>query len=314
MQTLKPGKYRHYKGKEYKVIGVARHSETLEELVIYRALYDSPEFGKNALWARPKKMFLEDVTVDGKTTPRFKLIEPIKNIDDLKQWLHENTTIIDHFPDNEIDGNYTSYFNREHDWRFKNERHEQADLQALSEIWEKIWSSHDKWSKELQALRFLDDSFKLFYYSFSQLRDNKQRLIISSHSHSTEVERLNMLVGTNLYGIYHHGKKCVDLLKQIQPIEIGEDDKTFCSKFSKTRNKFIEHNHNPSEFPSFQFEPSIWSTINTNSLMDIDIHDTSNNNEKVLTVRIDYYKDYFELEKIIIKALNFYANNPEQKR
>jgi cyclomaltodextrinase / maltogenic alpha-amylase / neopullulanase len=71
MQNIKLGKYRHYKGNLYEVIGVARHSETLEELVIYRALYDSPEFGKNALWARPKKMFLEDVLVDGKKVPRF---------------------------------------------------------------------------------------------------------------------------------------------------------------------------------------------------------------------------------------------------
>jgi len=75
MKTLKPGKYRHYKGKEYEVIGVARHSETLEELVIYRALYNSKEFGKNALWIRPKKMFMEDVRVDGKKTPRFKFIK-----------------------------------------------------------------------------------------------------------------------------------------------------------------------------------------------------------------------------------------------
>lgn len=74
MEDLKLGKYQHYKGKFYEVIGVARHSETLEELVVYRALYDSPEFGKNALWVRPKKMFLETVTVDGKKVSRFKYV------------------------------------------------------------------------------------------------------------------------------------------------------------------------------------------------------------------------------------------------
>ncbi len=72
---LKPGKYQHYKGKFYEVIGIARHSETMEELVVYRALYDSEEFGKNALWARPLSMFLETVIVDGKEVPRFKFIE-----------------------------------------------------------------------------------------------------------------------------------------------------------------------------------------------------------------------------------------------
>ncbi len=74
MDELKLGKYQHYKGNFYEIIGVGRHSETLEELAIYRALYDSKEFGKNALWARPKAMFLENIIVDGKDVPRFKYV------------------------------------------------------------------------------------------------------------------------------------------------------------------------------------------------------------------------------------------------
>jgi cyclomaltodextrinase len=68
---LKPGKYKHYKGKQYQVIGIARHSETLEELVVYKALYQ-PE-GKN-LWVRPFKMFMEDVEIDDKKMPRFEYL------------------------------------------------------------------------------------------------------------------------------------------------------------------------------------------------------------------------------------------------
>jgi len=75
MNEPKPGKYQHFKGNYYEVIGTARHSETLEELVVYRALYDSEEFGSNALWARPKKMFMESVIKDGKEMPRFRHIE-----------------------------------------------------------------------------------------------------------------------------------------------------------------------------------------------------------------------------------------------
>ena len=75
MEDLKLGRYQHYKGKFYEVIGIARHSESLEELVAYRALYDSKEFGKNALWVRPKKMFFENVVVDGKEIPRFRYVE-----------------------------------------------------------------------------------------------------------------------------------------------------------------------------------------------------------------------------------------------
>ncbi len=74
---IKPGKYQHYKGKFYEVLGVARHSETLEELVVYKALYHSPKFGNNSLWVRPKKMFLEKVKVDGKLLPRFKFLKKV---------------------------------------------------------------------------------------------------------------------------------------------------------------------------------------------------------------------------------------------
>ncbi len=74
MEEIKLGEYKHFKGGEYEVIGVAHHSETLEELVVYRALYDSPEYGRNALWIRPKKMFLEKVIIDGKEVARFEYI------------------------------------------------------------------------------------------------------------------------------------------------------------------------------------------------------------------------------------------------
>ena len=69
---IKPGKYQHYKGKYYQVIGIAKHSETSEELVVYKALYQ-PE-GEN-LWVRPLTMFTENVVVEGKEVPRFKFVE-----------------------------------------------------------------------------------------------------------------------------------------------------------------------------------------------------------------------------------------------
>ena len=73
MNSLKLGKYQHYKGNFYEVIGIARHSETLEEMVVYRALYDS-EFGSNTLWVRPLAMFLENVIVGGKKVSRFTFV------------------------------------------------------------------------------------------------------------------------------------------------------------------------------------------------------------------------------------------------
>ncbi len=72
MAKIKLGKYHHYKGNFYKVIDIARHSETLEYLVVYECLYDNPD---GRLWVRPLEMFLEEVEVNGKKMPRFKFIE-----------------------------------------------------------------------------------------------------------------------------------------------------------------------------------------------------------------------------------------------
>lgn len=66
---IKPGTYRHYKGQFYNVIGIAKHSETLEEMVVYQQLY-----GDYAFWVRPKTMFFERVIVNGESVPRFELV------------------------------------------------------------------------------------------------------------------------------------------------------------------------------------------------------------------------------------------------
>lgn len=66
------GTYKHYKGNLYEVIAVAHHSETLEEMVVYKALYDTPDFGYGAIWCRPKAMFNEEVLVNGNWIKRFE--------------------------------------------------------------------------------------------------------------------------------------------------------------------------------------------------------------------------------------------------
>ena len=69
LQMILPGSYRHFKGNEYEVIGIARHSETMEPMVVYRALY-----GEGGLWTRPADMWYETVTRDGKSHKRFERI------------------------------------------------------------------------------------------------------------------------------------------------------------------------------------------------------------------------------------------------
>ena len=69
MHAIPPGRYRHYKGNEYTVLGVARHSESLETLVVYRQ-----EYGDRGLWVRPAAMFVETVDVAGRSVPRFEFL------------------------------------------------------------------------------------------------------------------------------------------------------------------------------------------------------------------------------------------------
>ena len=69
MNEIRPGLYRHFKGNEYRVLYTATHSETLEPMVVYQALY-----GQRGIWVRPAAMWNETVTLEGKTLPRFPYI------------------------------------------------------------------------------------------------------------------------------------------------------------------------------------------------------------------------------------------------
>ena len=75
--SVAPGRYRHYKGNDYEVVGMARHSETHDMMVVYRPLYaaQAAQGAEEALWVRPAAMFAEIVVIDGKTMPRFARIE-----------------------------------------------------------------------------------------------------------------------------------------------------------------------------------------------------------------------------------------------
>jgi len=72
MSIVRPGRYRHYKGNFYEVVDIARHSESEEEMVVYRKLYDD-----HSLWVRPLDMFMEGVLVDGRLVPRFEWVGEI---------------------------------------------------------------------------------------------------------------------------------------------------------------------------------------------------------------------------------------------
>lgn len=209
------------------------------------------------------------------------------------------TTIVKVFDnDNHLviygDENYVDRFNQAHLLGCRDKQHNQVNLSDLEKYWESKWQSFgESWSQERQNYRFLYDSFKLFFVSFQQMKLNKELSITARDSHK-EIH-FNELSANSLYGIYHHGKKCIDLLKKLNLLR-NYPECVFLKKFSETRNKLIEHNFNPRGL-NLQIEPHTWSLVNTNSLLEVALHMPAQ--ERAFYVYVDYYEDHFTLEGII---------------
>ena len=181
--------------------------------------------------------------------------------------------------------------------RFQKDQGQQVNLSDFVDNWKNKWKSFgNNWNGERQNYRFLYDSFELFYFSFEQLRFNKVACINEAFGNKLKMLHFNELTGVSLYGMYHHGKKCIDLLKALKLIDENHNDWEFLKKFSETRNKLIEHNYNPYGL-NLQIDPSIWSLASTDSRLEIHIHKP--NIERAFAVYVDYYEDYYRLEKII---------------
>lgn len=184
--------------------------------------------------------------------------------------------------------------------RFQKDKGNQVDLGSLEQYWKNKWQSFGSvWNKDRQNYRFLYDSFKLFYYSFEQLIFNKVSCTKEINGDQCKRLHFNELTGVSMYGMYHHGKKCIDLLNTLQLIDPTHRD--FCKKFSETRNKLIEHNHNPNGL-NLQIDPSIWSLASTKSSLEINIH--LPNTERAYDAYVDYYEDYYKLEKTITDIIS----------
>ena len=181
--------------------------------------------------------------------------------------------------------------------RFQKDQEQQVNLSDFVDNWKNKWKSFgNNWNGERQNYRFLYDSFELFYFSFEQLRFNKVACINEAFGNKLKMLHFNELTGVSLYGMYHHGKKCIDLLKALKLIDENHNDWEFLKKFSETRNKLIEHNYNPYGL-NLQIDPSIWSLASTDSRLEFHIHKP--NIERAFAVYVDYYEDYYRLEKII---------------
>lgn len=118
IQAILPGRYRHFKGNEYEVIGIARHSETEEAMVVYKALY-----GEGGMWVRPADMWNETVERDGVTYRRFYRLDRIERVERYERLFDEVTAQPDPEKLAELDAYYTSSL-----WRDDYEADERGEL------------------------------------------------------------------------------------------------------------------------------------------------------------------------------------------
>lgn len=118
VESILHGRYRHFKGNEYEVIGIARHSETEEPMVVYRALY-----GEGGLWTRPASMWNEQIIRDGKTYRRFYRLNRIERVEKYERLFDEATAYHDPEKLCLLDAYYTSG-----EWREDYEADERGEL------------------------------------------------------------------------------------------------------------------------------------------------------------------------------------------
>jgi hypothetical protein len=179
---------------------------------------------------------------------------------------------------------------------------DQGDPISFSETLEPLWrakfdSFGSEWNDERQKYRLLYDTMRAFFTSFNGLRFNK---VASIEARDNIQEKLLQgdLAGSHLMQMYMSGKKALDLMTELQiPLPIG-----FVEQFKESRNKLFEHNHNPHarHLPDLILEPSLWEVIATKSQMTIYVHTA---NEREYEAFIDYYQDYYDLEKVFVEAV-----------
>jgi len=180
---------------------------------------------------------------------------------------------------------------------FQQNQKKQIDKQMLEDFWERKWNSFEgKWAKERQNYRFMYETFNFFYLSFSQFLNYK--MISINESENSNITNNDLIAGIYLNSIYHHGKKCIDIMKELELLE-GHAQNGFIEKFRETRNKIIEHNFNPKKL-EIQIDPFTRSLSNTDSLFKIGVHTDAV--EENYTIYLDYF-DYYKLEKIFTDVI-----------
>ncbi len=215
-------------------------------------------------------------------------------IQDQLDWLAENTTIlwVEKFDTKAVVAGSKVEFDR---FLF-DQGNPVSFSQALEPLWkERFVKFGTRWDVERQKYRLLYDAMKSFFMSFIELRLNK---VASIEVRENVQEKLlyGDFAGSHLIQMYVSGKKALDIMNKLK-ISYSTD---FSRRFSETRNKLFEHNHNPNHVKDLILEPSVWEVIDTSSQMSVYIH---TGYEREYEAFIDYYQDYYDLEQVFVNVV-----------
>lgn len=209
-------------------------------------------------------------------------------------WLVDNSTVLwiqRHDNEQIISGSKT-----EIDRFLRDQGNQISFADILEPHWQRKFDSFGNlWTEERQAYRFLYDSMKAFFISFEALRINKVASI-NSRDNMEEKVRYGDFAASNLMQMYVTGAKAIHLID-----ELGLTfDRAFSRLFVETRNKLFEHNYNPHTINDLVLEPSFWDVVATKSFLPVYIHTS---NEREFEAIIDYYQDYYDLEKLFTELV-----------
>ncbi len=186
-----------------------------------------------------------------------------------------------------------------------------CDLNNYKDDWKTIWAGFgDQWSPERQLFRYLHGEFRSFidsYHLYTHAFENFLPLCFEKSSdRSKKMDEYALDCEVAIKSVYEYGKHAIDLIRKIDPLLSGSSPlPEFCSKFSETRNKFLSHYHNPSNFTAFTFDPVYFTVMGTGQLFEVRIH--LDGKEGAYIASINHRLDYFKLEDILINKIKVYA-------
>jgi len=182
---------------------------------------------------------------------------------------------------------------------------EPKHFEDLTKEWEIIWRSFgDYWNHERQLFRYFWEECRCFFQSYNLYRANHSKFLQTCFSEDVDDRELRDILSLNaelaIKSMYEYGRQSLILLKKLETLISTKVNPNiaFSEKFKETRNKFLNHYHDPASYSEFIFDPVLSSVMGTGSCLEIRVH-LPQTKEHIYTVYVNHLDDYFRLEEVL---------------